>query len=92
MNWTNCGTTDVKYKEILELYVEKITKGEGTDLEHEMFHLLNNQARRINELTADTTTLRSIIRNLEEENCFLMRVIQEDEQGVGDSMISVAKD
>ena len=54
-----------------------------------MMFLISQQARCINAQESEVITLKNELDKIKKEVVFLLSLVQEDEQGIGDSMISV---
>lgn len=89
MNWSKCGWRDEKYNKIRDKYIDRLYAHKETMLESEMMNLISEQTRQIDRLIADLTTSLQEVDKLRQENVFLLSLVQEDEQGIGDSMVSI---
>lgn len=84
-----CGTRGDKYEKVRTLFLDKLYRNKNTILESEMMEVISLQARAINVLERDLITMMNEVDKLRQENVFLLSLVQEDEQGVGDSMVSI---
>ena len=83
------GTRGDKYEKVMKLFLNKLYGNKNTILESEMMEVISQQARAINILERDLITMTNDVDKLRQENVFLLSLVQEDEQGIGDSMISI---
>lgn len=83
------GTRGDKYEKVRTLFLDKLYRNKNTILESEMMDVISQQARAINILERDLITMMNEVDKLRRENVFLLSLLQEDEQGVGDSMVSI---
>ena len=83
------GTRGDKYEKVMKLFLNKLYGNKNTILESEMMEVISQQARAINILERDLITMMNDVDKLRQENVFLLSLVQEDEQGIGDSMISI---
>lgn len=83
------GTRGDKYEKVTRLFLDKLYRNKNTILESEMMEVISQQARAINVLERDLITMTNEVDKLRRENVFLLSLVQEDEQGIGDSMVSI---
>lgn len=83
------GTRGDKYEKVRMLFLDKLYRNKNTILESEMMFLISQQARCINAQESEVITLKNELDKIKKEVVFLLSILQEDGQGIGDSMISM---
>lgn len=83
------GTRGDKYEKVRMLFLDKLYRNKNTILESEMMFLISQQARCINAQESEVITLKNELDKIKKEVVFLLSLLQEDGQGVGDSMVSI---
>lgn len=87
--WTGVGFKSDQYRKVSENYYYKLMNHTETRLESDMMFLISQQARCINAQESEVITLKNELDKIKKEAVFLLSLIQEEGQGVGDSMISI---
>lgn len=87
--WTGVGWKSDQYRKVSENYFYKLKNHTETRLESDMMFLISQQARCINALESEVITLKNDLDKIKKEAVFLLSLIQEEGQGVGDSMINI---
>lgn len=87
--WSGVGFESDQYRKVRENYYYKLMNHTETRLESDMMFLISQQARCINALESEVITLKNELDKIKKEVVFLLSLIQEEGQGVGDSMISI---
>ena len=87
--WTGVGWRSDHYRKVSENYFYKLKNHTETRLESDMMFLISQQARYINTQESEVITLKNELDKIKKEVVFLLSLLQEDGQGVGDSMVSV---
>ena len=87
--WAGVGWKSDHYRQVSENYFYKLKNNTETRLESDMMFLISQQARHINMKESEVITLKNELDKIKKEVVFLLSLLQEDGQGVGDSMVSV---
>lgn len=87
--WTGVGFKSDQYRKVSENYFYKLKNHTETRLESDMMFLISQQARCINAQESEVITLKNELDKIKKEAVFLLSLLQEDGQGVGDSMVSI---
>lgn len=87
--WSGVSFKSDQYRKVSENYYYKLMNHTETRLESDMMFLISQQARCINAQESEVITLKNELDKIKKEVVFLLSLIQEEGQGVGDSMISI---
>lgn len=87
--WTGVGWKSDHYRQVSDNYFYKLKNHTETRLESDMMFLISQQAKHISMQESEVITLKNELDKIKKEVVFLLSLVQEDEQGIGDSMISV---
>lgn len=87
--WTGVGWKSDHYRKVSENYYYKLMNHTETRLESDMMFLISQQARCINAQESEVITLKNELDKIKKEVVFLLSLIQEEGQSVGDSMVTL---